>query len=146
MSYYSRFLLMLPDFRSAFAIYGKTPSYNSSTSVVIFPDNAVKTNIGNDYDSTTGQFTCRYAGVYIFVVNLYRFNRDDNRLKCYIQKNGTKVVDANAPASSEYEWSGGSGSTVVHLDQGDTVNVGSCLGDNNFSMFTSFMGFLLQAD
>ena len=44
------------------------------------------------------------------------------------------------------DYSSGSGSAVVHLDQGDTVGVVGCTNTNNISLETSFIGFLLYAD
>ena len=140
------FHFSFPAYQSAFAIYGWKPTYNSATGVAIFPDNAVKLNLGTDYSPTTGQFTCRYAGVYVFVLNLYRWKKDGSRVMCFIRINGRDIAYANAPAYSEYGWNGGSGSTVVHLDQGDAVDAGTCDGGDNVSGSMSFMGFLLQAD
>ena len=109
--------------------------------MLIFPE--TKLNIGNDYDTTTGQFTCRYPGIYVFSVNLYCSDAG-NRVKCHIMKNRGTVSFANTPSFAK--WLEGSGSTIVHLELGDKVYVGSCVGADNILDRTTFNGFLLQAD
>ena len=133
---------LLSDHQSAFAIYRESPTYSSSTKVLIFP--STTTNIGNHYDNTTGQFTAQYAGIYVFVLNLYRVNGLDH-VFCYIRKNGSKVAIGRIQLKSE-QHAESSGSTVVHLDPGDKVDVGNCDNPWEIDIRTSFIGFLLQAD
>ena len=130
-------------YRSAFAIYYTSPKYSISTSVLIFT--STRTNIGNHYDTTTGQYTAQYAGIYLFILNLYR-KAGGNSVWCYIRKIGSRVVMVSVPADSEYGIFGSSGSTVVHLDPGDKVDVGDCHNPSDIDAWTSFLGFLLQAD
>ena len=136
------FHVFVSDNQSAFAIYGPCPTYSSSTSVLIFQ--STRTNIGNHYDNTTGKFIAQYAGIYVFILNLYKFTGAD-RVYCYIRKNGNAVSLAFFPPESE-RISENSGSTVVHLDPGDKVDVGGCANPSDISCYTSFIGFLLQAD
>ena len=82
----------------------------------------------------------------MFVLNLYRKYASGSSVSCYIRKNGFDIAYANAPKYTEDNYNGGSGSAVVHLEPGDTVDVGYCVGTDNIYSYTSFMGFLLQAD
>ena len=82
----------------------------------------------------------------MFVLNLYRLSASGSRVRCYIRKNSDYIGYANAPKYTEDKWNSGSGSVVVHMDPGDTVDVGVCVGTDNIENLTSFMGFLLKAD
>ena len=134
---------LFQDYQSAFAIDYTSSTYNSSTGVLIFQ--STRTNIGNHYDTTTGQFTAQYAGIYVFILNLYTGSTADG-MSCDIRKNGSGVAYAEVPAESEFGLYQSSGSTVLHLDPGDTVDVGDCYNPSGISDWTSFNGFLLQAD
>ena len=80
----------------------------------------------------------------MFILNLYKDTGADS-VACNIVINGRDIAWVKAPGSSEYG-SEGSGSTVVHLDPGDKVDVGDCHNSGDISYLTSFNGFLLQAD
>ena len=80
----------------------------------------------------------------MFILNLYK-KTDAGNVWCWIRINGSGVTYANVPAESEY-YSESSGSTVVHLDPGDKVDVGDCTNPSNIDNLTTFIGFLLQAD
>ena len=82
----------------------------------------------------------------MFVLNLYRKYASDSRVRCNIRNDNGSIAYANAPKYTEDKWNSGSGSAVVHLEPGDKVDVGDCVGTDNISAYTSFMGFLLQAD
>ena len=82
----------------------------------------------------------------MFVLNLYRGNASGSRVRCLIRKNSISIAYANAPKYTEDSFNGGSGSAVLHLEPGDKVDVGSCVGTDNIDNYTSFMEFLLQAD
>ena len=81
----------------------------------------------------------------MFILNLYKDTGAD-RITCYIRKNGEGVVMAYVPAESEWGFYESSASTVVHLDPGDKVDVGACNNPSGIHDYTSFIGFLLQAD
>ena len=134
------FYFSFSDYKSAFAIFHTEPTYDSSTKVLTFPETLL--NIGNDYDTTTGQFTCRYPGIYVFLVNLYIIDGSKS-VKCQIQKNGHTYTYAHASNSVYNE---GSASTILRLKRGDKVDVGDCVRADNIYEGTSFIGFLLQAD
>ena len=136
-------LIFVSDPMSAFAIYGYSPTYNSSSGVAVFP--VTKLNIGNHYSTSTGKFTCYYPGVYVFSLNLYKKSAA-SRVYCYIRKNGSNVARAEVPSESEFGYYESSASTILHLNRGDTVDVGSCYHADDIHWFTSFTGFLLKAD
>ena len=81
----------------------------------------------------------------MFVLNLYRLDESGNKVQCYIRKNSSNIAAATVPAYSEDGINSSSGSAVVHLEPGDTVSVGECVGTDNISCYTTFIGFLLQA-
>ena len=138
-------LIFVSDPTSAFAIYGYSPTYNSSSRVAVFPSTSLRLNIGNHYSTSTGKFTCYYPGVYVFSLNLYK-RSGASRVYCYIRKNGSDVALAEVPSESEIGIYESSASTILHLNRGDTVNVGSCYNADGIHWFTSFTGFLLKAD
>ena len=127
---------------SAFAITYTKPTYNMSSGVAVFP--STKQNIGNNYSTVTGQYTCYYPGVYVFSLNLYMDIEADG-VDCYMRKNGINVAVAIVPVESK-PYHGSSASTIFHLNRGDTVDVGSCYNPRVIASYTSFTGFLLKAD
>ena len=134
-----------PDNMSAFVIYGEYPhSVDPSTSAVQFT--GVQLNIGNHYNTATGQFTCVYPGLYVFSLNLYKISQH-SKVYCHIRKNGSNLVIADVPSETtkagEYE---SSASTITHLSRGDKIDVGDCNNVNSIDSWTSFTGFLLKAD
>ena len=130
------------DYKSAFAIFGQYPTQGTSGAIT-FP--SVKTNIGGHYNIATGQFTCQYPGIYVFSLNLYK-KSGASKTYCYIRRNGGGVARADVPAESKFGYYESSGSTVLHLDRGDKVDVGGCNSVNDIDSYTSFIGFLLKAD
>ena len=135
----------ISDKKTAFSIYWTPITYSTTRKVLKF--SSTKLNIGGKYNTTSGIFTCEHGGMYVFVLNIYRRYASGNSVGCHIIKNGiTDLAYANAPEYSEGNYNGGSGSAVVHLDPGETVAVGDCIGNDNVSNVSSFMGFLLQAD
>ena len=136
-------MLFVSDPMSAFAIYGPTPTYNSSSGVAVF--RSTRLNIGNHYSTVTGQYTCYYPGVYVFSLNLYKKSRS-SFVYCYIRKNDIVYAYAEVPGESKNGYYESSGSTILHLNRGDTVDVGSCYNADDIDDYTSFTGFLLKAD
>ena len=130
------------DYKSAFAISGQYPTQGTSGAITF---SSVKTNIGGYYNIATGQFTCQYPGIYVFSLNLYK-KTGASRVYCYIRRNGSGIARANVPAESKSGYYESSASTVLHLDRGDTVDVGGCNSVSDIDSYTSFIGFLLKAD
>ena len=110
----------------------------------------VVTNIGGHYHTSTGIFACQYSGLYVFTLNIIKTS-EYNNAHCYIRKNGSgKVIAWTDPDSNS---DGGvysaTNSVVLHLVQGDTVDVGGCSRiDNihNANETSSFSGFLIKTD
>ena len=133
--------MFLSDPMSAFAIYGVYPTYSSG--VAVFPD--TRLNIGNHYSTSTGKFTCHFAGVYVFSLNLYK-KSGASEVVCSIRKNGGVVALAEVPSESNSGYYESSASTILHLNRDDAVDVGNCYNPDDIQAYTSFTGFLLKAD
>ena len=116
---------------------------------VRFP--SIKSNIGNRYSSSTGQFTCNYPGLYYFSVSLIKLRTDivhAEMVSCSIRKNGINVVNTITDPRDDDTDNGSyetSAFLVIHLSSGETVNVGGCSATKLQSQ-SSFTGFLLKAD
>jgi len=116
--------------------------------IIRFPD--VLTNLGNDYNSSSGVFTCRIAGQYWFSASITKSSSDHAHYSfCYIMINGIGMLwmyhyerDA-LHASSSMTASGG-----FHLNRGDRVHVGKCAipGFLDITMDSYFSGVLIRPD
>ncbi|XP_060601316.1 complement C1q tumor necrosis factor-related protein 2-like [Ruditapes philippinarum] len=98
-------------------------------------------NSGDDYNVSSGVFTCRHPGLYFFTATLIRkpsvrvsgcgfFVNGIGKLTVYI--GGTGVNDG---------YQSGSGSIVYHLKAGDIVNLSNCRGIDHMFFLSSFTGF-----
>ena len=108
------------------------------------------TNVGGHYSTSTGIFTCKYPGIYVFALHILRESGNSlSYASCSIRKNRSQVAEAfsNPEGNSEIGWDSSSTSVVVHLARGDEVDVycGSSFISIN-ARHTSFSGFLNQAD
>ena len=104
-------------------------------------------NIGDHYNLTTGEFTCEYSGIYFFTLSLYKDGLADFAY-CSIRHNGTDVIEAysNPNTIGDYGFYSSGTSLLLHLDTGDTVDLGHCTDDGTINYRTVFAGFLLAAD
>ena len=110
----------------------------------------VITNIGGDYNISSGLFTCQFPGVYVFALHIMK-NSGTDSADCQIRKNRSRLVIAhsNPEGDSETGYFSSTNSVVVHLVRRDVVDVGSCSSFNSIftsNTLTSFSGFLLKAD
>ena len=78
----------------------------------------------------------------MFIVNLYK----TGKVMCSIRKNGIGVAWANNPWDMESGFDGSSNSILLHLNPGDEVYVGYCENPSGIDNWSTFIGFLLQAD
>ena len=133
---------------SAFTVANPRAGVTSGTIRFIY----VITNIGGHYNTSTGIFTCKYSGIYVFELHIIK-SQGYNDAECEIRKNqNIMLVEAwtNPDSNSDAGNFGSTNSVVVHLIHGDTIDLGGCTSAD--SMYTggdwgtSFSGFLLRAD
>ena len=130
------------DYKSAFTVYN--PASGPTSGTIKFT--SFITNIGGHYDTSTGQFTCPYPGVYVFSLNMYKHPSHDYAY-CDIRRNKATVIHAQSnPYGNKNEWTESSNSVIFHLKQGDVVDLGSCSSASYMWTWTSFSGFLLKSD
>ncbi|CAN9498102.1 unnamed protein product [Ophioblennius macclurei] len=108
----------------------------------------VITNLGNNYDSITGKFTCHVSGIYFFTYHVLMRGGDGTSMWADLCKNGQVRASAIAQdADQNYDYA--SNSAVLHLDSGDEVYVkldgGKAHGGNN-NKYSTFSGFILYPD
>ena len=136
--------LFSSDPYSAFAIYGVIPTYQSpvlkwpSTRLNIAPNNAAH------YNTSSGKYCPDHRGTYLFQLHLYKDNQSGNPFCSIIkesQSGSLRILASASPKDSTLE---GSSATIVDLEQGDCVYVGSCEDVSNISFLTSFSGALLD--
>ncbi|KAM6945878.1 complement C1q-like protein 3 [Aplochiton taeniatus] len=108
----------------------------------------VVTNLGNQYDPSTGKFTCQVSGIYFFTYNVLMRGGDGTSMWADLCKNGQVRASAIAQdADQNYDYA--SNSVVLHLDSGDEIYVkldgGKAHGGNN-NKYSTFSGFILYPD
>ncbi|NXM84806.1 C1QC protein, partial [Oenanthe oenanthe] len=124
--------------QSAFSVTRQTSQYPLKNVPVVF--NHVITNTNDDYDTTTGKFTCRLPGLYYFA-----FHSSHTANLCVILlKNQRKMASFCDHKTNSMQVS--SGGTLLHLAAADEV----WLGVNDYngmvgiaSSDSIFSGFLL---
>ena len=104
------------------------------------------TNIGGHYNTSTGIFTCKYPGIYVFALHIVK-NFGSDSAYCDIRKNGSNVVKAYTLSHSNGYYST-TNSVVMHLVHGDKVDLGGCspIASLYGLKYTTFSGFLPTAD
>ena len=108
----------------------------------------IYTNIGNDYNETSGNFTCQHPGIYLFTLHLYK-SSPASKAACDILKDGKTTVTAySMPLVQQgvYHLYEAGNSVVLHLNRGDTILVGNCERGFGFLGYSSFTGVLMKAD
>ncbi|XP_028836326.1 complement C1q-like protein 2 [Denticeps clupeoides] len=108
----------------------------------------VVTNLGNQYDPSTGKFTCQVSGIYFFTYHVLMRGGDGTSMWADLCKNGQVRASAIAQdADQNYDYA--SNSVVLHLDSGDEIYVkldgGKAHGGNN-NKYSTFSGFILYPD
>ncbi|MCJ8743651.1 hypothetical protein PDJAM_G00096580 [Pangasius djambal] len=103
----------------------------------------VMTNLGDHYDSSTGTFTCKFAGVYYFS---YHIVKNGLSLRADLVLNDNKIV-ASAVAVDALHTDTASNSAVLQLRDGDRVYVRLNKSDSTLkgtqNLFSTFSGHLL---
>ena len=120
----------------------------NGTRNIIFPH--VTYNEGNDYDSSTGVYTCRIPGTYWFSASLGKRDGVNDFLVCKILVNGSSKMGLafkldNDNNNSFYMVSGSGG---FYLAKDDRVWVGGCIHPENIfkGYITHFSGVLIRPD
>ncbi|XP_021156755.2 complement C1q subcomponent subunit C isoform X1 [Columba livia] len=127
--------------QSAFSVTRQTIQPPLSDVPVVF--NHVITNINDDYDTTTGKFTCRLPGLYYFV---YHTSQNAN-LCVALYKNMSKMVSFCEHKTNTMQVS--SGGVLLHVEAGHEVwlevnEYNGMVGTGNSDSI--FSGFLLFPD
>ncbi|XP_022105862.1 uncharacterized protein LOC110987437 [Acanthaster planci] len=96
---------------------------------------------GTSFDLATGTFTCNVPGIYMFMFSLCK-DRSVDELDVQLRKNGDPIISGASINQSNHDQV--SGSTVVVLEQGDTVYL-TMYGrvHSNRGNYVTFSGFLL---
>ncbi|XP_022107342.1 complement C1q tumor necrosis factor-related protein 3-like [Acanthaster planci] len=127
----------------AFSAFLSTHFRGGNGDVVVFSN--VETNIGDDYNSQTGVFTCSVAGVYYFSVNLMSLNNDAG-VYHHLKKNRQTIITLHDNQQNFHHQS--SNSAILILAVGDTVWLEAggqsrgIYGDSRH--FSDFSGFLIS--
>ena len=128
--------------QSAFSIHGGNPTYDGEK--VIFSETL--SNVGDDYSTSTGLFTAEIPGFYLFTVNLMKAFTYADPVNCFLRKNqgddgfvGFVEVFGNTD-SGVYE---SSTTVILELEEGETIDLGSCSNTEGMASDTTFAGFLL---
>jgi hypothetical protein len=133
----------------AFHAYGISAG-STGSSVPTFPNTII--NHGNDYDRSSGIFTCEVPGIYHFAVTLSIKDQDgSSTTSCYLTINSGRKVQIYIHVylgDGKYAEYPATATGVFHLSKGDTVKISDCEKYNRFYSDTStiFMGFLVTAD
>ena len=135
-------------------LYSGTSLFTATSLSIIDTNNIrfayVLTNLGNDYDSSSGVFTCRIAGQYWFSASITTYSSDNvGETWCYIMINGS-----NKMMMYHYEWDAmhayfsmtASGGFL--LNRGDLVQVGDCTNPGFLTggSYDYFSGVLIKPD
>ncbi|XP_012681128.1 C1q-related factor [Clupea harengus] len=128
------------------AFYAGLKNPHEGYEVLKFDD--VVTNLGNNYDSTSGKFICGVPGTYFFIYHVLMRGGDGTSMWADLCKNGQVRASAIAQdADQNYDYA--SNSVILHLDAGDEVYVkldgGKAHGGNN-NKYSTFSGFILYSD
>lgn len=105
----------------------------------------ITSNIGNHFNSTSGKFTCVYPGMYFFTMSLYQALTSYDA-HCFIRINSGQwmyVFSSTGPYRGYFQ---SSNSGVIHLNRGDTVDLGRCSAASTMDWMSIFTGFLLSSD
>ncbi|XP_043911053.1 C1q-related factor [Protopterus annectens] len=128
------------------AFYAGLKNPHEGYEILKFDD--VVTNLGNNYDATTGKFTCNIPGTYFFIYHVLMRGGDGTSMWADLCKNGQVRASAIAQdADQNYDYA--SNSVILHLDAGDEVFIkldgGKAHGGNN-NKYSTFSGFIIYAD
>ncbi|KAK7507755.1 hypothetical protein BaRGS_00000720, partial [Batillaria attramentaria] len=107
----------------------------------------IVTNIGDGYDSSTGQFTAPVSGTYVFLVNCMAADSLFQELVIFLD--GQRVAGCVSHRPATKEWDLGTSFLTVHLNAGQKVwtkNWSSGATQIRGADWQTFSGFLISAD
>ncbi|XP_060607886.1 thrombospondin-2-like [Ruditapes philippinarum] len=97
---------------------------------------------GSSYNNETGDFTCSYPGVYVFMASL--ISSAGSTIDCHISKNGhtmAKIIK-NPQDSTDSR----SATITLQLQRGDKISLFCQYLSDIFESSSTFSGFLLHSD
>ncbi|TKC44454.1 hypothetical protein EI555_013953, partial [Monodon monoceros] len=128
------------------AFYAGLKNPHEGYEVLKFDD--VVTNLGNNYDATSGKFTCNIPGTYFFTYHVLMRGGDGTSMWADLCKNGQVRASAIAQdADQNYDYA--SNSVILHLDAGDEVFIkldGGKAHGGNSNKYSTFSGFIIYSD
>ncbi|XP_060585916.1 A disintegrin and metalloproteinase with thrombospondin motifs adt-1-like isoform X4 [Ruditapes philippinarum] len=137
-----------PTLKSAFSV--KSPNTISNINgIEKLTFSSTIYQYGNDFNISTGTYTCNKSGVYHFSVTLVK-KRESSRVdfvQCLLYKNRQSLINIVVDPTDDDTDKGHaaiSQSIVINLDVGDTVYLTGCTNPSTtMESWSSFTGFLL---
>ncbi|KAI4876446.1 hypothetical protein NFI96_034176, partial [Prochilodus magdalenae] len=131
---------------SRVAFYAGLRNPQEGYEILRFDD--VVTNIGNNYDSSSGKFVCKVPGTYFFTYNVLMRGGDGTSMWADLLKNGQVRASAIAQDQDQsYDYA--SNTVILHLDPGDEIFIkldGGKAHGGNSNKYSTFAGFILYSD
>jgi hypothetical protein len=142
------YVYYITAFKSAFSV--KSPKTNIiSNGFYKLTFSKTIYQYGNDFNISTGTYTCSKSGVYHFSVTLVKKSSSSrlDRVICYPFKNRQSLIYIKLDPTDDDTDKGHaaiSQSIVINLNVGDTVFLAGCsVPSTHMEYWSSFTGFLL---
>ncbi|XP_072047666.1 complement C1q tumor necrosis factor-related protein 1-like [Amphiura filiformis] len=100
---------------SAFSA-ARSSSFTPSSAGQALPFDVIQTNVGDDFDTTSGRFTCEIPGIYLFTYNIMTYR---NQPHIHLMKN--EAIINTVFRSDEDRHDIASNTAVLQLDAGDQM-------------------------
>ncbi|XP_012940093.1 complement C1q-like protein 3 [Aplysia californica] len=103
----------------------------------------VFTNVGGDYNPSTGSFICRTPGLYLFSVS--GLSQEDKNIYLSLHVNNRATITVYS--SAKYKFTGSSNNVVLKVNKNDEVNVvaqgSTALYGKIDQVYATFTGILM---
>ncbi|EPQ06268.1 C1q-related factor [Myotis brandtii] len=120
----------------------------------------VVTNLGNNYDATSGKFTCNIPGTYFFTYHVLMRGGDGTSMLgpgdasslgtwASGESRGAQVRASAIAQDADQNYDYASNSVILHLDAGDEVFIkldGGKAHGGNSNKYSTFSGFIIYSD